>query len=70
MGETTQTRTKQGLVRRLDETEVRKGKTRKGLVQRILLPVRAVGTHSKEVRVDGNSVLQLGAVGTCGKVVP
>ena len=68
MGETTQTRTKQGLVRRLDETEVRK--TRKGTVQRILLPVRAVGTHSKEVRVDGNIVLQLGAVGTCGKVVP
>ena len=35
-------RTRQGLVRRLDGTERRKGETRKGTVQRILLPVRTV----------------------------
>ena len=60
---------KKGFVRRLDGTERRTGKSRTGTVQWILLPEWTVGTHGKELRVDSNSVLQLWAVGTRGKVV-
>ena len=40
------------IVRRLDGTEGRKGKTRKGPVQRILLPVWAMTALGKELRVN------------------
>ena len=62
-------RTRHGLVRRLDGTERRKGKTRKGTVQWKLPPVRTMEIHGKELRIYGDSVLQLLTVVTSGKVV-
>ena len=57
---------RQGLVRTLDGTARRKGKTRTGRGQWMILPV---WRHGKELRVDSNSVLQLWAVETSGKIV-
>ena len=62
-------RTRTGLVRRLDGTEGRKGKTRMATVQWILLPVWTVGNAAKNCESTATTCCICGKGGHTAKVV-